>query len=117
MTTTDQEVHHGFGKALRRFSHRRSRSGYRRVITSVTQDRPAVGGQEPNAPQRAEYEFVVRGRLGIRVVRALEGLEVTASGPDETRLRGWIHDQAALHGVIERIRDLGLELTEVHRMA
>jgi hypothetical protein len=53
----------------------------------------------------------------VRVVRALEGLEVTASGPDETHLRGWIHDQAALYGVIERIRDLGLELTEVHRVA
>ena len=83
----------------------------------MTQEAPPPGGREPSAPQRAEYELVVRGRLGVRVVRALEGLEVTASGPDETRLRGWIHDQAALHGVIERIRDLGLELTEVHRVA
>ena len=83
----------------------------------MTQQAPPPGGREPAAPQRAEYELVVRGRLGIRVVRALEGLEVTASGPDETHLRGWIHDQSALHGVIERIRDLGLELTEVHRVA
>ncbi len=83
----------------------------------MTQEASPPGGREPAAPQRAEYELVVRGRLGVRVVRALEGLEVTASGPDETHLRGWIHDQAALHGVIERIRDLGLELTEVHRVA
>jgi len=83
----------------------------------MTQEGPAVGGPDPAAPHRAEYELVVRGRLGVRVARALEGLEVTASGPDETRLRGWIHDQSALHGVIERIRDLGLELTEVHRVA
>lgn len=63
-----------------------------------------------------EYELVVRGRIGSRVQHALEGLEVTSSGPDETRLRGWLPDQAALHGVLEQIRDLGLELTEVHRV-
>jgi hypothetical protein len=83
----------------------------------VTQEGAAPGGRGPTAPRPAEYELVVRGRLGTRVVRALEGLEVTSSGPDETHLRGWIHDQAALHGVLERIRDLGLELTEVHRVA
>ena len=66
---------------------------------------------------RTEYELVVRGRIGTRVLGALEGLEVTDSGPDETRLRGWLSDQAALHGVLERIRDLGLELTDVHRVA
>jgi hypothetical protein len=69
------------------------------------------------AQRGCEYEVIVRGRLGPRLIRALEGLEVTASGPDETRLRGWLADQASLHGVLERIRDLGLELTEVHRVA
>jgi hypothetical protein len=110
-------LHHGLGNAVYGVRCRRPRSDYRRAIASVTQERPAVGGRKSPAPHRAEYELVVRGRLGVRVVRALEGLEVTSSGPDETRLRGWIHDQAALHGVIERIRDLGLELTEVHRVA
>ena len=66
--------------------------------------------------QQAEYELVVSGRLGARLQRALEGLEVTSSCAEETHLRGWFRDQAALHGVLERIRDLGLELTEVHRV-
>jgi hypothetical protein len=70
-----------------------------------------------SVPQRNEYELVVRGRIGSRVLGALEGLEVTASTGEETRLRGWMPDQAALHGVLERIRDLGLELTDLHRVA
>ena len=67
--------------------------------------------------ERNEYELVVAGRIGTRVLGALEGLEVTSSSPEETKLRGWMADQAALHGVLERIRDLGLELTDVHRVA
>ena len=63
--------------------------------------------------RQVEYELVVRGRIGARTLRALEGFEVIASGPDVTRLRGWLPDQAALHGVLERIRDLGLELISV----
>jgi hypothetical protein len=66
--------------------------------------------------EQAEYEVVVRGRLGSRLQSALEGLEVTSTNPQETRLRGWFRDQAALHGILERIRDLGLELIEVHRV-
>ncbi len=64
----------------------------------------------------SEYEVVVRGRIGASLQQALEGLEVTSSGPDETRFRGWLPDQAALHGLLERIRDLGLELTAVNRV-
>ena len=64
----------------------------------------------------SEYEVVIRGRIGTRVQSALEGLEVTSSSPDETHLRGWLPDQAALHGVLERIRDLGLELRAVNRV-
>jgi hypothetical protein len=66
--------------------------------------------------EKAEYELVVRGRIGSRMRRALAGFEVTSSGSDETHLRGWLPDQAALHGVLERIRDLGLDLSEVHRL-
>jgi hypothetical protein len=112
MNGSQTEVHRG--PVLQ---HRGTSSSYFRPIARVTQEGSSFGGHESTARQRAEYELVVRGRLGARVVRALEGLEVTSSGPDETHLRGWINDQAALHGLIERIRDLGLELTEVHRVA
>jgi hypothetical protein len=64
----------------------------------------------------AEYEIAVRGRLSNTVEAALEGVEVVSFDPQETRLRGWITDQAALHGILGRVRDLGLELTAVRRL-
>ena len=66
--------------------------------------------------ESTEYELVVRGRIGVRLRRAFEGFEVTSSGPDETHLRGWLPDQAALHGVLEQVRDLGLGLIDVHEV-
>jgi hypothetical protein len=46
---------------------------------------------------------------------AFEELTITVS-PVETVLRGTDLDQAALYGILERIRALGLELTEVRRL-
>jgi hypothetical protein len=59
-----------------------------------------------------DYEITVRGRIGDALVDAFAGLSATAAGAD-TVLRGHI-DQAALHGVLERIESLGLELLDVH---
>jgi hypothetical protein len=42
------------------------------------------------------------------------GLTSEPSGPDETVLFGQIADQAALYGLIARLRDLGLRLVSVH---
>jgi hypothetical protein len=67
--------------------------------------------------QQTEYELVLRGRISSRMRRSLERFEVTSSGPDATHLRGWLPDQAALHGVLEQIRDLGLVLDEVRRVS
>lgn len=64
----------------------------------------------------AEYEIVVRGRLGSVLVRSLDGLELRASGPDATYLRGWF-DQAALHGVLTELGNLGVELSVVRRLS
>ena len=65
----------------------------------------------PSAP----YEIRIRGRLSDAVTDAFE--EFTAAvRPSETVMRGDIRDQAELHGVLERIRSLGLELIEVRRI-
>ena len=58
------------------------------------------------------YEIRIRGVVGPRLAHAFENLEVAT----ETVLRGPLPDQAALHGVIERIRDLGLELLDVRHL-
>ena len=61
----------------------------------------------------ATYQIRVRGHLGPAMLRAFPALRTEARGHD-TLLRG-VADQAALHGVLARIEELGLELLEVRR--
>jgi hypothetical protein len=58
------------------------------------------------------YEIRVRGTLGPTTAAALAPLHPVT----ETVLRGPVADQEALHGFLERIRDLGLELVDVRRV-
>jgi hypothetical protein len=58
------------------------------------------------------YEIRVRGRVGKGVLSRFDGFEAEVE-PAQTILRGDIDDQAALHGVLDRIQGLGLELVEV----
>lgn len=65
----------------------------------------------------ANYEIVVAGRLGGALTRWFDDVvEVRASGPDATHLRGWFPDQAALQGLLARLGDLGIELDSVRRL-
>ena len=62
------------------------------------------------------YAFRVRGRTSDAVLTALqEGLDVDISSTS-TAMHGWLPDQAALFGMLARIRLLGLELLEVRRL-
>ena len=61
----------------------------------------------------ATYEITVRGRLSAGLACAFDGFFVTPS-PAATVIRGQI-DRSALHGVLERIDALGLELLDVRR--
>jgi hypothetical protein len=63
---------------------------------------------------RSYYEIRVRGTIGEPVARSFAGLEARTV-PGETVLSGAIDDQSALHGVLDRIQALGLELIEVRR--
>jgi hypothetical protein len=63
----------------------------------------------------ARYEIHIRGRVGPELAEVFEGLNAEVQ-PVETVLHGEIVDQAALHGVLDRVRALGLELTEVRRL-
>jgi hypothetical protein len=64
----------------------------------------------------ARYAFRVRGRNSDAVLTALqEGLDVDVD-PTSTAMHGWLPDQAALFGMLARIRLLGLELLEVRRL-
>ena len=56
--------------------------------------------------------ITVRGRLSNRLAAAFDGLTLVRR-TGATELVGEITDQAQLHGVLRRIRDLGLELQSV----
>jgi hypothetical protein len=63
------------------------------------------------------YVIRVRGRLPKRWQTWFEGMEIQADEIDHsqkiTRISGPVKDQAALFGILERIRDLGIPLLEV----
>ena len=61
------------------------------------------------------YQITVHGHLSPALVAAFDG--VTAVLTADATILGDIADQAALHGVLERIESLGLELLEVRRVA
>ncbi|HET6944416.1 MAG TPA: hypothetical protein VFI01_03625 [Gaiellaceae bacterium] len=63
----------------------------------------------------SRYEIRVKGRIGKSVLSRFEGFDAEVE-PAETILRGSISDQAALHGVLDRIQGLGLELMEIRRV-
>ena len=64
--------------------------------------------------QPARYEIRVEGALGEEWSAWFGGLHVAIDGSD-TVISGAIADQPALHGLLNRIRDLGLGLISVRR--
>ena len=63
----------------------------------------------------AQYEIRVKGELDARWQTWFEGMTITTSD-DETIIHGMVADQAALHSLLQRIRDLGLPLIAVNQV-
>jgi hypothetical protein len=61
------------------------------------------------------YEIRVRGRVSDATLSSFEGMDFDVA-PAETVLHGPVADQAGLHGLLDRIQALGLELIEVRRL-
>ena len=59
------------------------------------------------------YRIVVRGELSQRYTLAFEGMTL-ATGEGQTAIIGPVTDQAHLHGLLNRVSDLGLELLSVN---
>jgi hypothetical protein len=65
----------------------------------------------PNQPQI--YQIRLKGHLGREWTEWFEGLTITLEEDGDTLLTGPVIDQAALHGLLKKVRDLGLPLVSV----
>ena len=59
------------------------------------------------------YEIRLKGHLDDRWVEWFEGLTITLEDDGNTLLTGPVVDQAALHGLLKKVRDLGMPLISV----
>ena len=66
--------------------------------------------------ESASYRIIVRGGLTDRFAASFDGMTIEA-GAAETALVGRVRDQAHLYGILERLRDFGLELLRVEEGA
>ena len=64
-------------------------------------------------PESGWYEIRIQGHLETRWGSWFDGLTLITEGDGTTILRGPVIDQAALHGLLQKVRDLGLPLVSV----
>lgn len=62
------------------------------------------------------YEIRIMGHLDDRWADWFEGMTITLETNGETRLTGPVADQSALHGLLKKVRDLGVRLIAVNRI-
>jgi hypothetical protein len=59
------------------------------------------------------YEIRVKGHLAPRWAAWFDGMSLTNETDGTTNIHGWVVDQAALHGLLQKLRDVGLPLVSV----
>ena len=63
-----------------------------------------------------QYEIRVNGHLGTRWAAWFDGLAITSESDGTTVLRGSVLDQAALHGLLQKLRDVGIPLISLREV-
>jgi hypothetical protein len=71
----------------------------------------STGDDEPGL-----YQIRIKGHLDKRRADWFEGMTITLEDNGETRLIGTVVDQSALHGLLKKVRDLGMPLVSVNRI-
>jgi hypothetical protein len=77
---------------------------------------PDPCGSEPDSVQPAVYQIRVESHLGSGWTDWFDGLTITPEEDGNTLLTGPVIDQAALHGLLKKVRDLGMLLISVNRL-
>ena len=75
-----------------------------------------MGAPHDDLQQSGWYEIRLGGHLDARWATWFDGMTLISEGDGTTRIHGTVADQAALHGLLRRVRDLGLPLLSVTRL-
>jgi hypothetical protein len=67
-------------------------------------------------PESGQYEIRLRGHLDNRWAAWFDGMTLARDGDGTTVIHGFVVDQAALHGLLQKVRDVGLPLVSVTRV-
>jgi hypothetical protein len=70
----------------------------------------------PERPEAGQYEIRLSGHLDAHWTSWFDGLDVSQDSDGTTVISGHMADQAALHGALQRVRDLGVPLVSVTRI-
>jgi hypothetical protein len=76
----------------------------------ANEQRPTAESSEP-----AVYQIRVKGQLGVRWGEWFGGMTISQTASGDTLISGPVADQAALHGLLRKVRDLGLPLLALSR--
>ncbi len=68
---------------------------------------------DPPTSNAKTYEIRLKGHLEARWAKWFDGLAITLEDNGDTLLTGPVVDQAALHGILKKVRDLGMPLVSV----
>jgi hypothetical protein len=68
------------------------------------------------ANEAGRYEIRLKGHLDNRWASWFDGLTLTTCSDGTTTIRGIVVDQSALHGLLQKVRDIGLPLISVIRV-
>mgnify|MGYP001820721151 CR=1 FL=1 len=71
---------------------------------------------EQSSHQKETYQIIVSGHLDFKWKDWFDGFDISHQANNETLMVGPVADQAALHGLLAKIRDLGLSLSSVTRL-